>query len=64
MVPDDIYNNLACKDLKVAYRKESRRGDKIIAKTYKKLVDNGVDIITVMTNHDNVVQCQTESLWA
>ncbi len=64
MVPDDIYNNLACKDLKVAYRKESRRGDKIIAKTYKKLVDNGVDIITVMTNHDNVALCQTESLWA
>ncbi|MCI8341964.1 MAG: hypothetical protein HFE62_01920 [Firmicutes bacterium] len=64
-VPDSIYCVCQPVDIKVAYRRESYRGDRVRAKTYKKETESGLEIITVFSafEDDRLVYCETAALW-
>ncbi|MCI1959400.1 MAG: thioesterase [Clostridia bacterium] len=65
MVPQKIYDNYRCFDVRVVYRKESYMNDKVKAKTYLKN-ENGVkELITMIVNADNEeeIHCEIATLW-
>ena len=64
-VPDEIYDNLDGYDVKVVYRKESYRGDKLRVMTY--VEDAGeeklVNTFIVSAEDESVVHAQISTLW-
>ena len=64
MVPDHIYDGFNCHDFKIVFKKESRKGDEITAKTYKRDLDGETEIITdFFITGDEKPICSAESLW-
>ena len=58
MVPDEIYNNYSCVDFKIVFRNESKKGDKLVLKTYiNKKSDKEAQIVTDFINSDESVIC-------
>lgn len=64
-VPDEIYNNMNCYDLKVVYRKESYKGCKIGIKTYIEDIGNEkiINIFIQDIEDEKIVYAQISTLW-
>ncbi|MCJ7855912.1 thioesterase [Lachnospiraceae bacterium NSJ-143] len=64
MVPEDIYNEYEICDFKIVFRKESRRGDRLVLNTYKSQRDGIIEIFTEFLNKESGVVCsEAVSLW-
>ena len=63
MICDEIYNNYNCVDFKVTFRKESRKDEEIIIKTYKTKTDEGLEFETDITDKEENILCSAVSVW-
>ncbi len=62
-VPDDIYDNMKPKDVRIVYRKECLRGDQVIMKTYINTLENGTEILTFLKDKEQTVLAEVATLW-
>lgn len=62
-VPDEIYEDLELLDLKVVYRKESKRGEKIVLKTYLEDEEGKRQVFSLILKENNEILAQIVSVW-
>lgn len=62
-VPDEIYNEMDLKDVRIVYRKECMRGDEITTQTYLKENENAVDVLTLIKSVDDVLLAEVATIW-
>lgn len=61
-VPDEIYDGMTLKDVRMVYRKECMRGDTVQVKTYVKDTENGKEVQTFLFEGDKVM-AEAATLW-
>lgn len=62
-IPDEIYVNMALKDVRIVYRKECMRGDTVTVKTFARDTDTGKTVDSFLYEGDTVV-AQVITEWA
>ena len=63
-VPDEIYDGMTLKDIRVVYRKECRRGDVVHTKTFVEEKDGEWETITFIFDEEETVLTEIAILWA
>lgn len=61
-IPDEIYVDLALKDIRIVYRKECLRGDIVTVKTFQKDTEKGKEMESFLYEGNTVV-AQVITLW-
>lgn len=62
-IPDEIYVDMALKDIRIVYRKECLRGDTVTVKTFLKDTEEGKEVESFLYEGNTVVS-QVITLWA
>ena len=62
-IPDEIYADMALKDIRIVYRKECMRGDTVTVKTFVQETEEGKTVETFLYEGETVV-AQVITLWA
>ncbi len=62
-IPDTIYQNMTLHDIRVVYRKECKRHDVVQTKTYLQQNDDTQTILTFLTDIQNNILCEIQTLW-
>lgn len=62
-IPDEIYVDMALKDIRIVYRKECLRGDTVTVKTFLKDTEEGKEVESFLYEGDTVV-AQVITVWA
>ena len=62
-IPDEIYVEMALKDIRIVYRKECLRGDTVTVKTFLKNTEVGKEVESFLYEGDTVV-AQVITTWA
>ena len=63
-VPDEIYDGMTLKDIRVVYRKECHRGDVVHTKTFVEEKDGEWETITFIFDEEETVLAEIAILWA
>ena len=61
-IPDEIYADMALKDIRIVYRKECMRGDTVTVKTFVQETEEGKTVETFLYEGETVV-AQVITLW-
>ncbi len=62
-IPDEIYNHMTLKDIRIVYRKECLRGETICTKTFVHAVADGQQTITLILDKAQNILAQAALLW-
>lgn len=61
-IPDEIYVDMALKDIRIVYRKECMRGDTVTVKTFLKDAEEGKEVGSFLYDGETIV-AQVITLW-
>ena len=61
-IPEEIYENWNCKELRVLYRKECKMNDNVIITSYL-MEDDEKTIVTIMKDMNENILCKVSTCW-